>query len=107
MIEEDSKYQVNSFFNGLELCNHYEEQREDVSAIILDLEMPERNGIETAQWIRNYECSMQGQRVPIIGLTGHKKEAVNKRCLNAGMDVVLCKPIKKTEALKTLNKLIS
>lgn len=105
MIETEAKYQVTSFFNGLELCNHYEEQRDHVSAFILDFEMPERNGVETAQWIRNYECSLQGVRTAIIGLTGHENEEVKKKCVNAGMDVVLSKPIKKVEILKLLDKL--
>lgn len=106
MIESDTKYQVFSFFNGLELCNYYEEREKDVSAIILDIEMPERNGIEAAQWIRNYECSIQAPRMPIIGLTGHDNDIINNRCFNAGMDAVLCKPINKAVVINTLNQLI-
>jgi len=106
MIEEDAKYQVNSFFNGLELCNYYEEQGNYVSVIILDFEMPRRNGLETAMWIRKHECSMQMPRKPIIGLTGHDSEEIKNTCMNAGMDIILSKPIKKVEVLNTLKRLI-
>jgi len=106
MIEENAKYQVNSFFNGLELCNYYEEQGNYVSLIMLDFEMPRRNGLETARWIRKYECSMQIPRKPIIGLTGHDNEEIKNTCINAGMDVILSKPIKRVEILNTLKRLI-
>ena len=44
IIEDTGLYQVNPFYNGLDLCNFYEEQGEIISLIILDIEMPERNG---------------------------------------------------------------
>jgi len=105
MIEEGGKYQVSYFFNGLDLCNSYEEQ-DDVGAVMLDFEMPHRNGIETAKWIRNYELSENKKRVPIIGITGHESNDVRTACINAGMDKVLSKPIYKKEILKVLNELM-
>ena len=103
MIEKNGKYQVNSFYNGLSLCNFYEEEYIDIYAIILDIEMPERNGIETAKWIRNYEYNKQRRQIPIIGMTGHNTKDVKNACINAGMNIVLIKPIKSIEVLKTLD----
>lgn len=105
MLEEEGKCQVTPFFNGLDLCKYYEEQ-EDVSAVILDLEMPERNGAETARWIRSYEDARGARRVPILGITGHESEEIEMMCINAGMDKVLSKPINKREVLETLKNLI-
>lgn len=105
MIEEGGKYQVNPFYNGTDLCNAYEEQ-DEISIVILDFEMPERNGPETAQWIRNYETSKQKKRVPIIGLTGHESFEVKEICIKAGMDQVLTKPINKAELVKMLKELL-
>jgi CheY-like chemotaxis protein len=110
MIEEGGKYQVNPFFNGLDLCKFYEEQN-DVSAVILDLEMPERNGIETAKWIRdytllNYELDEHKRRVPIIGITGHESEEIKAACINAGMDKVLSKPKNKRKLMGVLKSII-
>eukprot|EP00826_Nyctotherus_ovalis_P059639 TRINITY_DN830_c0_g6_i1.p1 TRINITY_DN830_c0_g6~~TRINITY_DN830_c0_g6_i1.p1 ORF type:complete len:125 (-),score=38.90 TRINITY_DN830_c0_g6_i1:28-402(-) len=104
MIEECGNYQVNPFFNGLDLCNFYEEQ-DDVGVVLLDLEMPERNGIETAKWIRNYELEERQRRVPIIGITGHESDEVRSMCISAGMDKVLSKPINKREVLEVLKNL--
>ena len=64
--------------------------------------MPERNGVETAMWIRNYEAQKQKHNVPIIGLTGHESADVKEDCLNAGMNLVLTKPIKRIDALNTI-----
>ncbi len=74
--------------------------------MILDVEMPERNGVETAAWIRNFELSKQKRGVPIIGLTGHESDSIKDVCLSAGMNKVLTKPIKKADALKVLGALL-
>ena len=106
MIESNNNYQVHPFFNGIDLCNYIEEEEDDISAIITDIEMPRRNGIETAQWIRNYELTKEKPRVPIIALTGHSSEEIFQKCTNSGVDKILCKPISKTDALEALKQLI-
>ena len=106
MIQDAGRYQVNPFFTGLDLCNYYEELEEEVGAIILDYEMPERNGPESARYLRNFELTKQKRRVPIIGLTGYENERVKQECIDAGMDIVLSKPIKKRDIISTLSKII-
>ena len=106
IIETGGNYKVNPFFNGLDLCNFYEEKGENISFVLLDVEMPERNGIDTAQWIRNYEISKHRKRVPIIGLTGHTDQQIIEKCLCAGMDKILKKPIRKVDILETLKSFI-
>jgi len=105
IIEAGGNYQVTPFFNGLELCKFYEEQGDDIAAILLDLEMPERNGIETAKWIRNYELNERRRRVPIIVTTGHESEEIKSMCIKAGVNQILTKPINKKEVLKVLKDL--
>jgi len=106
MIEQGGGYQVFQFYNGMDACTFYEERGEEISSIIMDVEMPERNGIEATEWIRNYENIRQKDRVPIIGLTGHENQEIQDICLHAGMNQVLTKPIKKATVLDMLKKII-
>jgi signal transduction histidine kinase/CheY-like chemotaxis protein/HPt (histidine-containing phosphotransfer) domain-containing protein len=65
-------------------------RRGGFDAILMDVQMPEIDGIEATRRIR---ASEHGQRTPIIGMTAHTGSAVRKRCLDAGMDLVLHKPV--------------
>ena len=64
--------------------------------------MPERNGIETAEWIRNFEVIKQKRSVPIMGLTGHESASIKEICMTAGMNKVLTKPISRVDALNAV-----
>jgi two-component system sensor histidine kinase RpfC len=105
MTESTGKYKIIPCFNGVEASNTFEEKHGEIHIIILDLEMPERNGIETALWIRSFEKGLGGKKgTPIIGLTGHDDEEIKKSCLDAGMNMVLTKPINMKNLLAHLNK---
>ena len=58
--------------------------------VLMDIEMPDFNGVEAAQAIRATEPG--GQRTPIYALTAHTSEAERNRCLRAGMTGFLAKP---------------
>jgi CheY-like chemotaxis protein/two-component sensor histidine kinase len=65
-------------------------RRGGFDAILMDVQMPEIDGIEATRRIRTSE---RRYRIPIIGLTAHTGSVVRKRCLDAGMDLVLHKPV--------------
>jgi PAS domain S-box-containing protein len=65
----------------------------DFDVIIMDLQMPEMNGLEATREIREKE-SEGGKRTYIIGLTAHARPEIKEQCLRSGMDDVLTKPVR-------------
>jgi CheY-like chemotaxis protein/HPt (histidine-containing phosphotransfer) domain-containing protein len=83
--------------------------------ILMDIQMPEMDGLEATKAIRKSEsrASKNGMnllsekpRVPIVALTAHAFKDDRERCLAAGMDDYLYKPISKTIFLKTIRKFV-
>ena len=60
-------------------------------AVLMDMQMPEVDGIEATRRIRVAE--EVGHHIPIIGMTAHTGTVIRKTCLEAGMDLVLHKPV--------------
>jgi len=69
----------------------------DFQAVLMDVQMPVMDGLEAARAIRGEEAALGGH-VPIIALTAHAMAADRERCLAAGMDGYVSKPI-QPEAL--------
>jgi CheY-like chemotaxis protein len=65
--------------------------------VFMDIEMPERNGLEVTVAIREYEVRKQHRQVPIVGLTGHGDKQTLDAGLEAGMNEMLTKPISKAK----------
>jgi PAS domain S-box-containing protein len=70
-------------------------------AVVMDVQMPEMSGIEATQAIRARERPGE-RRLPIVALTAHAMQGDRERCLEAGMDGYLSKPIDVDDLLATV-----
>eukprot|EP01112_Ceratiomyxa_fruticulosa_P009595 TRINITY_DN2510_c0_g5_i1.p1 TRINITY_DN2510_c0_g5~~TRINITY_DN2510_c0_g5_i1.p1 ORF type:complete len:859 (+),score=230.35 TRINITY_DN2510_c0_g5_i1:145-2577(+) len=91
-------YKVTLAENGLQAVNSYDRNTFDV--ILMDVQMPEMGGFEATGIIRQKEQQL-GRHTPIIAMTAHALQGDREKCLEAGMDDYLSKPI-RAEQLKLL-----
>ena len=80
--------------NGLEALAEFERRRFDL--VLMDVQMPEMDGLEATRRIRQRELA-EGGHVPIIAMTAHAMKGDRERCLEAGMDGYVSKPIRWDE----------
>jgi len=71
--------------------------------VLMDLQMPVMGGLEATQEIRQYEAEI-GRHTPIVAMTAHAAERDKLRCLEAGMDGYLTKPVKREDLQKEIER---
>ncbi len=69
--------------------------------ILMDLQMPVMGGLEATRLIREREATQDGKRIPIIAMTANAMSEDHQRCLDAGMDDYVSKPL-NTERLRAV-----
>jgi len=75
-------------------------------AVLMDVQMPEMDGFEATAAIRAKEA-ITGAHLPIVAMTAHAMKGDRERCLDAGMDGYVSKPLNSEELLKVLEKFSS
>jgi len=89
---------------GQEALNKFEENIYDL--ILMDIQMPDLDGLEATAAIRKMEELQKSRtRVPIIALTAHAMKGDRERCLAAGMDEYLSKPLRSAELYELLDRI--
>lgn len=108
LVVDDNQLNREIFFDLVEdkankvfvdLAKHGEEAIEkivenDYDLVLMDIQMPVMNGYEASAAIRNHpELSQAKKNVPIIAMTAHVLEGVAEKCLDAGMNDSISKPV--------------
>ncbi|MDE3165336.1 MAG: response regulator [Acidobacteriota bacterium] len=86
--------------NGEEACRQFLADAFDI--VLMDVQMPEVDGLEAASRIRLAEHERGLHRTPILALTAHASRQQHDQCLACGMDGVLTKPVNMAELLQTI-----
>ena len=72
--------------------------------VLMDIEMPEMNGLEATESIRDIDSSVLDHQVSIIAMTGHSDQDAINRCMEAGMNDFISKPIKIDHLSQIIDK---
>jgi CheY-like chemotaxis protein len=93
---------VTSVNNGREALEHWElNQVHQFDIILMDVQMPEMDGLQATAGIRAKEL-VTGAHIPIIAVTAHAMKGDRERCLAAGMDGYISKPINPVDLAATI-----
>ena len=89
--------------NGIQAIEAIEREKFDI--ILMDVQMPEMDGLEATQAIRERESLTGRPRIPIIAMTAYAMAGDRDRCLEAGMDGYVSKPINAQELFEAIENI--
>ena len=101
LIDND-KWGIRLADDGVQAVKAY--QTDDIDLVLMDLSMPNMDGITAAVSIREYEKQHGISPVPILALTAHISDETRQQCLASGMNDYLTKPINKTSLIAALSR---
>ncbi len=107
MTLERQGFEVSLAENGRQAVELYEGSPDGTfDLVILDLQMPELDGLAAATEIRQQELTFSRKPIPLMALTARTLEEDNVTCLDAGFDTVQTKPPVIDDLINTMNRLI-
>lgn len=95
-------YQADAVANGVEAIKALEIISYDL--VLMDVNMPEMDGLEATRLIRDPQSKVRNPRVPIIALTAMAMEADKVECFEAGVDDYVAKPIRVETLIKAVER---
>jgi len=121
LIAEDSEINAKVIMNFLEEENHTvthvingrqavtQMEKNDYDLVIMDMRMPEVDGLDATRIWRDQEKNIYPDKtpLPIIALTANATEEDKQKCLAAGMNMFLSKPVSHSELSQTIQQLMS
>ena len=99
---EKRGHQVVPARNGKDALAALASQQFDL--VLMDVQMPEMDGFDATRLIRSGELK-SGRHIPIIAMTAHAMKGDQERCLEAGMDAYVAKPVQSKGLLEAINQL--
>ncbi|ACD95264.1 Hpt sensor hybrid histidine kinase [Trichlorobacter lovleyi SZ] len=103
IILEKRGHRVVQAANGLEAVDAARKERFDL--VFMDIQMPLMDGFEATNEIRSFELSQGLQPVPVIAMTAYALQGDRDRCLAAGMDGYIAKPIKEDDLCRVIGQM--
>lgn len=100
---EKAGHRVEVANNGKEAVDKFSNESFDI--ILMDIQMPEMDGFEATYEIRKLQTCDTNERIPIIALTAHASTADRNRCLAAGMDEYISKPIRANDLYALVDRM--
>ena len=102
MMLTKAGYQVEIAGNGREAVDKFSSSPDDFDIIFMDIQMPEMDGMEATKEIRKRGYAV----IPIIALTAHAMKGDREKCIEAGMDDHITKPVKRENIFEILEKYV-
>lgn len=103
-ILEEMGYDFDVARTGVEAINHWKANYYHL--ILMDVQMPEMDGLTATREIRHMEADQKVSPTPIVGLTAHALVADREKCIASGMNAYLPKPIDEAELRRTIERTI-
>lgn len=88
-------------WDGQEAIEMFKKHLPDI--VLMDINMPEKDGFQACRTIRKTEEELQLKRRPVIAITARRSPEERERCLDAGMDEYLPKPVQEKDFVRTLS----
>jgi len=101
VLLQKAGYSVDAVETGVQALEKI--QVNEYSAVLMDVQMPEMDGLEATHQIRELEKTT-GRHIPIIAMTAHAMQGDRERCLEAGMDDYVSKPLEPKVLFNALDR---
>ncbi len=92
--------------NGKKVMDTLEEDKDGFDLILMDIQMPEMDGMTATRKIRVLE-QKTGKHMPIIAMTAHVMKGDREKCIDGGMDGYLSKPIRREVLVSEIKRVMS
>ncbi|WP_286233428.1 response regulator [Thalassotalea sediminis] len=93
--------------HGIEALEMLNNQEIKFGLILMDCQMPEMDGYQTTEAIRSGEAGVDYQKIPIVAMTANAMVGDREKCLAAGMDDYIAKPINQEKVQLVLNRFLT
>jgi CheY-like chemotaxis protein len=103
-VLERQGYQYMIANNGIKALSLLKEKTFDL--ILMDIRMPEMDGIETAHHIRNREEFALDKHIPILAITAHDDAEEKRKCFDVGINDYMTKPFNTLLLIKKIEELL-
>ncbi len=102
ILEKKLGFHADAVNNGREAIESLE--RSDYDLVLMDCQMPEMDGYEATRKIRDENSPVRNHRIPIVAMTANALDGDRQKCLDAGMDDYITKPINRKEFINIIKR---